>query len=157
VAKELADPYRPLQRRFWMVERVGWVVLTLIILWAAAGGAGGGPLSQTRLQGAGVELGYDEFTRRGARTPIELRWPAASDRELTVSLDGAFVDRMKLDFYLHGLSPVRSGQTVTLSLGRPTEPGRLVFNAHPVEFGTSSSEIRIGGQPIGRISVFVFP
>jgi hypothetical protein len=157
VAKGLADPYRPLQRRFWMIERIGWAVLTLIIVWAIAGGAGGGSLSGMQLQGAGVELDYDRFARRGARTPVELRWPATPGRELSISFDNAFVDRMKIDFSLHGLNPVRSGQTVTLNLGRPTGPGRLVLNAHPVEFGTSSSEIRVDDQPIGRISIFVFP
>jgi hypothetical protein len=157
VAKRLADPYRPLQRRFWMIERIGWAVLTLIILWAIAGGAGGGPLSKTQLRDNGIELAYERFTRQGARTSIELLWPAMPERDLSISFDSAFVDRMKIDFARHGLSPVRSGHTVTLNLGRPSQPGSLALDAHPVEFGTSSGEIRIDGQAIGRISIFVFP
>ncbi|MGE0153750.1 MAG: hypothetical protein AB7R90_14130 [Reyranellaceae bacterium] len=157
MARQISDPYRPLQRRFWMVERIGWAVLTLVIVWAVAGGAGGGLLSQARLQKDGVELVYDRFARKGARLPIELRWPALPGRELSLSFDAGFVDRLGIDFARHGLQPARSGNTVTIDLGAAADSGGLRLNAHPVESGSSASLVGINGQPLGRISIFVFP
>jgi hypothetical protein len=157
LAKELADPHRPLQRQFWIVERVGWALLTLIIIWAIAGGAGGGILSQAQLQGPGIQLDYDRFARRGALTPIELKWEPVEGRELSIELDAVFVDRMKIDFSSSGLQPVRTSTVVRLDLGRNGQPGRLILAARPIRFGTSISDVRIAGQSIGTLKVFVFP
>lgn len=157
MAKQLPDPNRPLQRRFWLVERIGWSILTLIIVWAIAGGAGGGMLADAQLHGEGVELHYERFARHGAGTQIEFRWHAAPRGELSLALDATFVDRMEIDFISHGLQPVRSADAVVFRLVDPPRSGSLLLKAHPQKVGSVATQVQVNGAPLGHIRIFVFP
>jgi hypothetical protein len=151
----LADPKRAVQRRMWIVERIGWVLLALALVWAVLGGTGHGPLSNASVQAGPVDILYQRFSRKGVLTPLELRWKAPPTQTLELSFDARFIDRMKIDFDSRGLSPRRSGDRLILILGPGS--GSLLLEAHPSEMGMVETEVALGGQAGARLSTFVFP
>jgi hypothetical protein len=82
-----SDPHPPIQedmrfqRRTWMVERAGWVVLALIVVAAGLGLLSHGPLSETTAENAGVVLSYERLERRAATSRFTLNIPAVADRQ----------------------------------------------------------------------------
>jgi hypothetical protein len=53
------------QQRSWVVQRIGWVVIALVIIAALLGLFGAGPLSQATVgnEGDALRLAYDRFER----------------------------------------------------------------------------------------------
>lgn len=53
------------QRREWVIERIGWAIMALILLAALAGLLGSGPLSNARIDHPGSHLSaeYNRFER----------------------------------------------------------------------------------------------
>lgn len=56
----------PFQRKEWIFQRLGWVVLGLFLCAAASGLLGPGGLSRSRAGGHAFEVAYDRFGRREA-------------------------------------------------------------------------------------------
>ena len=58
------DEDLPFQRRAWVAQRIGWVLMALFVLAAAVGLLGAGPLSHARIDVPGLmTLEYERFAR----------------------------------------------------------------------------------------------
>ena len=85
------------KRREWRWERVGWVLITLIVLAAVAGFFGGGPVSKrtvsATLAGGSAEVEYERWNRMNHVSVLVLRVHAPSaqgeDLKLTLSREVA--------------------------------------------------------------------
>jgi len=153
----IPDPNRRTQQRIWKVERVSWALLAAFLIWGLAGGAGSGPLASQRIDGEHVSLSYDRFARRGAATEMVLTWKNASQAELVVSLDSAFIDAMRIDFSGRGVIPIRSDNRILLRIPTAGRDGSLTFDAHPLRAGRKTTSLQIDGVELGQVSMLVFP
>ena len=93
---ELVPPPNPAT---WRRERVGWVLVAAGILAALLGVFGAGPLSRATVSSGSVHVGYDRFVRMSAASVLHVTLPAAGGEagEVVVTLDHAFLDRIRLD------------------------------------------------------------
>lgn len=156
-APGIVDPNRAIQRRTWIVERTGWVLLAAFLLWGLAGGTGTGMLASRHLASDTVSLSYDRFGRRGAATEMVLAWKKTPNDQIVVSLDSAFIDVMRVDFSSRGITPMRSGNRVVLRIPTAGAEGSLKFDAHPLRDGSHKSSLQVDGVDVGLILIFVFP
>lgn len=67
------------QHRLWRWQRVGWLVMTLVLVAALGGVFGDGPLAAARV-GGDFSVRYERFARRGAPTTLEFALPPAGSR-----------------------------------------------------------------------------
>jgi hypothetical protein len=75
------------QRVEWRVQRVGWVCLALLVLAAAAGMLGPGPLGRARAGGPGdLTVEYHRVEHREAPTAFHVHLPADAVRDGMVRL-----------------------------------------------------------------------
>ena len=83
-------------RKSWLLERVGWGVLGLILAAGVAGALGPGPISHTVSGNEALRLEFDRFGR--VNTPEELRIRARGDgRRAEAWLDRGYIDQIAVE------------------------------------------------------------
>jgi hypothetical protein len=96
---EIAEDIR-FQEREWKVERIGWVLLALIVLLALAGLFGTGPLSSASVDDAdgALTVGYERFIRHDGRSTltIDVTGDQASNGEIEIWLSQEYLDAFEL-------------------------------------------------------------
>ncbi|WP_312601946.1 MULTISPECIES: hypothetical protein [Pseudomonas] len=87
------------QKRIWMIERIGWYLLCAIVILTLLGLFSKGPLSHTEIQSPDGELiiVYERFARNGASMPVTIKAKAGADGKATILLDGSLLDSFSVD------------------------------------------------------------
>jgi hypothetical protein len=150
-------------RKVWAFERFGWAFLALLLLSAAAGLFGRGPLAQATIADAdgGVRLEYERFGRRVCPLKLTLHVPETTPVEnLRVWVDREYLDKMEikeicpvpLEEQLDGdrlvyVFPVRSAD----------EPGMITFHLEPQRFGSFSGRMGIIDEPPLAFDQVIYP
>jgi hypothetical protein len=147
---ELSEDMRH-ERREWTAQRVGWVLMALLVGAALAGAFGSGPLARARAAAPGLEVEYPRFARDDADAELTVRLAGGQlwlGRELLERFELELVtpppDRVAMQgdrwIYDHGGAPAE----VTLRV-RPRTPG-----ASSVRLGA------VGGGEV-RLEQLVYP
>lgn len=150
------------QRRDWLAQRVGWGVLTLLLLAALSGLTGSGPLSGvTRSDGQHFTLEYDRFVRHGARTIVTFRAApeAIIDGRVRIVIDRLF-------FVANDVQRLVPEPTATRGRGDALEfvyevaPGDGLtarWTVEPEKIGSHTTPVRLSDGPAVEISQFTYP
>lgn len=152
------------QRRTWVAERVGWVVMGLLVLAALAGLFAKGPLSSAEARDAEglLAVTYDRFLRYRAPATIRLDLAAAAvtgDR-VSIRVDDAFLS----SFGIQEIAPEPSGMALdgaaavldfdVAARGRPVT---IRFSVMPERVGPTRAEIALAGAAPVRFATFTYP
>ncbi|HEY8520669.1 MAG TPA: hypothetical protein VIN61_11360 [Gammaproteobacteria bacterium] len=152
-----------LQRRTWVFERAGWVLLAALIAAAALGVFGGGWLAHRRAASpdGSLVVEYERFTR--VRSPERLRVRLAdvhaADERLRLVMDAAYLERVNVK------SATPEPERVELGAGRVTYvfavdgssgPAAVTFEVEGERAGTAHGKIALGDAE-ARFEQFFFP
>jgi hypothetical protein len=74
------------QRREWRAQRIGWVVMVLLLLVGLSGILGSGPLSTATVASGPLQFDYARFERRHAPTEVEVAIGQGAVRDEQVAL-----------------------------------------------------------------------
>lgn len=74
------------EKRQWRVQRVGWIAMALILLLAAAGGFGKGPLSHASARNEDIRVDYERFPHSEAPSPMEIEVSSGRGSEANVRI-----------------------------------------------------------------------
>jgi len=153
---------RQAQRTEWIAERAGWAVLAVIVVAAALGAFGGGPLSHARASADAGRLvvDYDWIVRKSAATELSVR-AAVPDGAGEIRL---WIDRSYLrDLDVSGIVPEPgrmedAGGRVALvfSASASREPLEVVLRVEPRRAGRLSGRIGVAGGPEVAVRQFAF-
>jgi hypothetical protein len=151
--------HMPFQRRFWILQRIGWCLLAAIPLLALSGLFGNGPLSNRSIADGQQSIEYERFQRvtRLARLVAHLAPAQAAERRL--HLNSAFQRNYEITSILP--QPLRSiaGANGLELIFAGAQSGGLdvVIWAHPRAYGTLQLEARLDdGRPLA-FSALVYP
>ena len=153
------------QRRIWMVERIGWLVMLLIIAAAALGLCGSaGPLGKATAgdRDGPLFVSYARFARHGAGTVLHVQVApeAARQGEVRLWVEEGLFEVMELT----QVAP--EAKEVVL------EPGRLVFvfpvadtagpltisfDLEPTHYWRHTARLGLPDGPSVRVRQFVYP
>jgi len=152
-----------LQQRTWRVQRIGWVVLALIVLCGTLGLFGGiGPLNSTSTQAAdgSMVVHYPRFGRYVGPTEFAIELPAtrASGGTIELALERAYLDQWEM----YGISPQPDGEKAVgdwmvyeFSVGEAAM--RIDFHGRPHTVGWLRGRVRVGdGEPVA-LATWVHP
>ena len=158
---DLADDIS-FQERTWRVQRVGWVVMALLVAAALAGAFAWGPLSRAEAQGEGLRIEYERFERYQAPSEIRVRLTAESvaDGGVVLVLDGNYTERVPLervDPEPERSAPTVGGHVLYFPVPRDTPPGTVLFQIRPQRVGLVRGQIGIAGAAPVSFTQFVWP
>jgi hypothetical protein len=158
---DLADDM-PFQEKSWRVQRVGWVVMALLVAAALAGAFAWGPLSRAEAQGAGLRIEYERFERYQAPSEIRVRLTpeAVADGGVSLVLDGDYADRVpleRIDPEPERSAPTLDGHVLYFPVPRDAQPGTIIFQIRPQRVGFVRGRIGIAGAAPVPFTQFVWP
>jgi hypothetical protein len=151
------------QLRDWMVERIGWAVMALIVLAAALGLFSTGPLSWTTARDAQDTLvvEYERFLRQSSPVTMKLKVaPQAVTAEgVILEINEAFADAFRITEIQP--QPARSsaipgGMRFRFETA-PNAPATIYFHLSPEDIGFSRPGLGLGGQERLVLPTFIYP
>lgn len=150
-------------RREWVVQRVAWGLMLLVVVAAVAGVFGTGPLSSTtvRSDDGAMEVAYSRFLRVTAISQLDLEIdPSVMEGgqvELWVSRE--YLAAVDIDDILPEPSSVSTsadGVTFTIEV-EGESPAVISIDIEPTGIGSHAGELGVVDGPRVRVSQFVYP
>ncbi|QKK27140.1 protein-L-isoaspartate(D-aspartate) O-methyltransferase [Rhizobium hidalgonense] len=146
------------QQRFWAVQRLSWIMFTLLLATCLLGLLGrGGPFSRQTLLLSDGSVDFPIISRWNAPEDMTVNFTASSeDRVFTV--DAAFLQT----FSVQGIDPpqkatfAREGRIGYVFPADPTGPTQIVFRLQTQLAGARRASIGLGGE-VRSQSTFIFP
>jgi hypothetical protein len=152
------------QGRSWTVQRIGWIVMPLLVLAALFGLLGPGPLSSAT---AGSEAGplwleYDRLGHWERPTTLQLHLGAnvAAEGLVRVWLDSAYVEKMQIERVTPQPESVELAANrliYTFQIAEPGQPATISFDLKPEKFGPNSGEVGLVEGSSLQFSQFIYP
>lgn len=152
------------QEREWRVERVGWALLAGVVVLAAFGVFGHGPVSWTKVSSGdgSLEVSFERFGRRGGSQALVVSAPASEARRgvWDVEISRSYVDAMDIDAVTpeaEAVEAVDGAVRYSFSQGSPDADLDARLSLTPRAMGPRRGEVRVsGGEPVG-VHHFLFP
>jgi hypothetical protein len=152
------------QRRTWVVQRIGWLLMLGVVIAAILGLFGRGLLShQTEESRDGsVTVSYRQFERSDAPTAIELRVSTerAENGQVEVWIDRSYTDAMQMERIVPEPASVTSGEDrliLTFHVDQATPFLDIILHMRPSGIGWHSGRIGLLDDPSISFRQFVFP
>lgn len=152
----------PFQRRQWVAERIGWLVMVALLACAVAGVfGGGGPLARTAASGAdGGRVQYARFARHSSPTSLDINVPPSNERQVRVRISGDYLSAV----HLQTITPPPTSTSVgdrqhilVFDRAYKSSGTTIRFELEPKAVGVNHGWVAIdGGSPIS-FSQFVYP
>jgi hypothetical protein len=144
------------QRRSWRVQRVGWVLMALLVLAGLAGLLGSGPLSHAKAvhEDGVMAVEYQRFARWMAPTQIKVHFgpQAVRDGEVRIWLDRRYVEKTKIEPVVPQPQKVEVGPdrlTYVFAAQAAPGPGTVAFHLEFTTFGLVEGRAGVAGAEIG--------
>ena len=153
------------QRHYWAVQRVGWVVLALMLVASLAGLFGPGLMGRAHAADAASRLRveYERFERKQAESALRLEIGAGASQngEARVWLSRGFLDRVQV----HHVTPepesveTAGGRVAyTFRVADPSQPVSVTFHFEPEYVGRLRGSAGLGdGSAEVNFDQFVYP
>jgi hypothetical protein len=144
----------------WLVQRVGWVGLAVVLAGACAGLLGNGPLSHHVIAvGEGI-LKIDRFARRDAPTVWVIE-PAANllrPVDFKLEISASLLDRVKIE----AITPAPRDQAATsdavsFTFNALAPRSKIVFHVEPQNVGWIAGDFQLGDSQPVKVRQFVYP
>ncbi len=153
------------QQRSWKVQRIGWIVMLLIVIAALLGLFGRGPLSSAHVgeSGAALSADYERFVRLEA--PQQLTLYVGAEAVRPDSTAQIWLDREWLaGTEVKAISPEPAAtvagaerNTYTFRVDPSSLPARLTFELQSHSLGPITGRLGVSSGPSYTFSQFSYP
>jgi hypothetical protein len=158
------DQDLPFERKTWLIQRIGWIVMLVAVVAGLLGLFGRGWLSQATAGGPGnpLRIEYERFTRHSSPTQLTLRLAAgaAPDGKARIRFSKPFLDGIKVeDVHPHpdSVEAAEAHVVYVFRVAHPDKPSTITFQIEPEDYWSRQGDAGIEGKEPVRFSQFVFP
>jgi hypothetical protein len=152
------------QRRAWVVQRIGWGVMALLVLAALIGLFGPGLISSAAIgeQGQPLRVEYNRFVRNQSPTSltIQIGPGAAREGEARIWLDRTYLESVLVQQITPEPDRVEAGPDrliYVFTAAQPDQPTAVQFHLQPQQGGLLQGRVGlVDGQPLS-FGQFVYP
>jgi hypothetical protein len=155
--------YLRFQRRMWALQRIGWAVLTLVVLAGLLGLLGAGPLSSATAGEKGAPLfveEYERFARFMLPTTLRVRLDPMGRVEARLWLDRGYLESARPQTVTPEPDSVVAGSdgfTYVFEVDDPSRPTVVTFDLQPETIGRLEGRVGLGGGERVEFDQFVYP
>jgi hypothetical protein len=149
--------------REWRAERIGWVVISIIVIAALLGAFGPGPLGHREATSEDGRLAVDYYRVQRYAAPAELRIrfePDASAELVHLAFSQSFVDEIKLESITPSPSATSlQGERVVYSfrVADLGERGHVFYRFEHESFGPLTGTVTLLPDSEIQLSQFICP
>lgn len=156
------DENMQIQRRVWISERVGWVLMSVFTLAGLLGLLGPGPLADASATAPDrdIRVSYDRFARLGASSRLELEAKVPEGEEaVRVWIAQTWLDVVDVESLQPepDTSEIEEGRVVYEFRANGARTAKIAIEAQPDRAGTLEMRAGVDGGGEIRIRQFVFP
>lgn len=155
----LADP--SFRRKEFLFERSGWAFMGAILLAAALGLFGNGPLSQSELETEKFRMKYDRFLHFGDLTSLEIRIkPHSSDAGVVaIAFPNDYLHNFRIEKIIPDPESSAHGEQTLFWFATTNtgDPITVQFRLEPQEIGSMDGTIYVNGEKGNAFHQFVYP
>lgn len=148
------------QERAWLVQRIGWALMFLVLLAALAGIFGGGYLSRVTAESENLKIEYDRFPRRLGTTMLKAQVTKAdSDGFARLWLDLSYMERFEIQEITPEPDNVRieAGRLLYAFRAQPGTPAEATFRLKAERPGSLHGRAGATGGSAVEIRHFIYP
>lgn len=152
------------EQRWWRVQRIGWIVLIVLLIGGVAGVFGHGPLSKATVHppGSQLQVRYDRLARRETPTVLELRLDktALATGQVRIHLNRALVEQMQLKQIIPPpliAEPLANGASFRFTIDPRRDSAVILFLENPAAPGIIDAEVAVEGAEPVRFRQFIYP
>lgn len=149
-------------RRLWRVQRIGWGVMSLVVLAGLLGLFGRGPLADGHAQASGLTIDYERFARHGATSVLEAEVEPQAQRgdsvKLWVSRD--YLDGVELERVIPEPGSVETRENLVLfsfATADRSRPTRITLHMRPQAHWSREVRAGIDGGSALSFRQFIYP
>jgi hypothetical protein len=147
------------QDRQWAFERLAGIVLVSLVVLAALGLFGSGPLDSQTVQTAKLNLEYGRFLRREAPNQMRLAVRPSAIDGFTLSFDRAYLERNRPESI--NPEPVaqvfKAGDLMLRFEASGPGPHVITLRLRPTQTGPLSGTLRLEPEQAIGLTQFVYP
>jgi hypothetical protein len=146
------------QKRSWTVQRIGWVIMALVLAAALLGLFGAGPLSRAT---AGTEdealwVEYDRFSRLLKTTDLKVHATSESG-EVRLWISREYLEKVEISHITPTEDSAEAAQDGVFYVFQSAEPLTIVIHLRAAQAGLISGEMRLDGGPSQEFTQFIYP
>jgi hypothetical protein len=147
------------QRLEWRLERLAWLVIGLVLLAAAAGLFGSGPLSSSEVASGPVRVEYQRFLREGSGNRLAIAAQTGAADVLVIQVSRAYLSRMRVE----QISPeprriAMSGEWARLEFDvEPHSRAEIAVDLEPNGWGRVEGAIAVAGDGSVSFRQLIYP
>lgn len=152
------------QRKCWTVQRIGWIVMALLVLTALLGVFGHGPFSHTFVQDPSIPLAveYERFGRYQSPLALHLHLgPGASgDGQIRLWLSQDFLRAVQIQNFMPKPDGAEISPTGTIYLFRLAQPGQggdVIVHFEAQTIGALSGKIGLSDARSIAFTQWIYP
>jgi hypothetical protein len=162
--KESLDSELPFQRKQWRNERIGWAAMTVLILYALAGGlGGGGPLSNAEAVAVdgSAHVRYEKLARQLAPTSIDISVTQPPDgRPAQIHVSASYLSSMTVRSIVpepDAMTVADNGYVFVFKRLSGVTDSKIHLQLEPQQMGAAKGWLVINNGEKLAIKQFVFP
>jgi hypothetical protein len=147
-------------RRKWVVQRIGWTAMLLLIVVASLGFLGGaGPFTRVEAGNSpNLKISYERFLRYAATSAIDVSVDAAGSRSFTLEINDSYLQHFDLESILPEprLMDAAQGRLI-MTFEATSTPTTITLRMKPEQMGGQSGVFRVSSGDEITIEQFVYP
>lgn len=152
------------QEKTWIIQRVGWGGMALIVIAALTGVFGNGPLARTEITDdqQTLRLSYDRIGRYEGELFLQLVLTAETTKtgRVTVTIDRTYWTSHAVEQIIPEpltTSIGSDGFLYTFEVDTPSMPAMIAFRLRPKYLGALDGRIRVNDAGTLQLHQFIFP
>jgi hypothetical protein len=143
------------QKKGWVIQRIGWLLMLIFVLLAAFGFFGDGVVSKKNLQAGEQKFEYPQYSRFESRMELKFDLHSAAQQNI-ISLPGDYLDQFRIESILPEPKENTIANDRVNYVFEGNGPMKITFYLVPQNLGRLDADVLVNDQKF-NFNHFIYP